>query len=109
MLSSIFKHSCWKLNGTITVKEFLDYVLMHSGDFTIKQKNKPTDLLLNKPDIEFYLTDRRYSYKLGFQERNYLAQHDPHFASLLPPFQENYMCAIIAASNEQMPSAIPSL
>lgn len=33
MLEQKFKHKVWFKNTNITIKEFLDYVLDHSGDF----------------------------------------------------------------------------
>ena len=101
MLDKNFKHPAWFNGERMTVKQFLDYVLSHSGDFIIKEKSKATasDLLAD-PEKEYYLSDRRYSMKLGYQERNYLAENDEYFRSKLPQVNKNYMMAVIAVSNE---------
>lgn len=101
MLDKNFKHSAWFKGESITVKQFLDYVLSHSTDFIIKEKSKANSSdLFAEPEREYYLSDRRYSMKLGYQERNYLAEHDKYFRSKLPPVNKNYMMAVIAVSNE---------
>jgi len=101
MLNKTFKHSAWFKGESMTVKQFLDYVLSHSGDFIVKEKSKAiaSDLLAD-PEKEYYLSDRRYSMKLGYQERNYLAEHNEYFRSKLPQVITNYMDVVIAASNE---------
>jgi len=99
MLSDNFKHKYWFIGQELTVKEFLDYVLTHDGDFGIKQKSKVKDLFDN-PDIDYYLCDGRYTYKLGYQERNYLAKNSKYFSHRLPKFIDNYMNVIISANNE---------
>ena len=101
MLSKQFKHNHWFKGDEMTVKQFLDYVLEHNGDFIIKTKQTlKSDNLFDDPITEYYLSDRRYSMKLDYQERNYLALHDDYFKSKLPQANENYLIAIIAASGE---------
>jgi len=103
MLDKNFKHPAWFNGESMTVKQFLDYVLSHSGDFIIKEKSKANASdLFAEPEKEFYLSDRRYSMKLGYQERNYLAEHDEYFRSKLPQVIKNYMDVVIAASNEPL-------
>ena len=84
MLEHKFKHKAWFKNSNITVKEFLDYVLEHSGDFFIKVKNNlDTDNLFDSPTTTYYLTDNRYSYKLDAEEITYLTDHDDYFRNKL--------------------------
>jgi len=84
MLNKKFKHHSWFKGSTMTVKEFLDYVLKHSGDFIIKIKNVlQTNNLFDKPILIYYLSDRRCSYKLNSKEARYLAEHDDYFKSKL--------------------------
>jgi len=101
MLNKKFKHNTWFKNSDMTVKQFLDYVLAHNGDFIIKQKKKfDSDELFSDCKTEYHLTDRRCSIKLDYQERNYLALNSEYFKSKLPQANENYLMAIIAASGE---------
>lgn len=100
MLNDQFKHRAWFIGETMTVKQFLDYVLSN-GDFTITTKSKAdSNDLLSEPVTTYYLSDRRYSMKLDYQERNYLASKDEYFKSKLPKVTENYMMAIIAKCGE---------
>jgi hypothetical protein len=99
MLNEKFKHHAWFKDKNMIVKEFLDYVLSN-GDFHIKTKTQCNDNLLEQPKIEYYLSDNRYSMKLGYQERNYLAEHSGYFKTRLPQVNPNYMMAIIAVNGE---------
>lgn len=84
MLEQKFKHKSWFKDSNITVKDFLDYVLQHSGDFFIKVKNTlKTDNLFDIPLATYYLTDNRYSYKLNIEECKYLSDNNNYFKSKL--------------------------
>lgn len=101
MLRNKFKHNTWFNNSDITVKQFLDYALEHSGDFIIETKTHAnSDNLLENPSIEYYLSDRKYNFRLDYQERNYLALNNDYFKFKLPKANGNYMMAIIAKSGE---------
>jgi hypothetical protein len=83
LLTKKFKHKHWFLNSDITVKEFLNYVLA-SGDFIIKEKSIcKSDNLLEDPEKVYYLSDRKYSYKLSQEEFEYLADNNEYFKSKL--------------------------
>jgi hypothetical protein len=84
MLKSRFKHKHWFVGQSMTVEEFLDYVLEKNGDFYIKTKTKPvSDYLLDHPITEYYLSDNRYSYKLDDEDCIYLSMHSEYFNSKL--------------------------
>ena len=105
MLKKPFKHHAWFKGKTMTVKEFLDYVLSHSGDFTVVSKaSLRSNNLFDDTISEYRLTDGRYSMRLDYQERSYLAEHSEYFASKLPPMNPNYMMAMIAANGEPIQS-----
>lgn len=103
MLNHTFKHHAWFLGEHMTMKQFLDYVLSVPGDFIIKVKTRAdANDLFATPKEEYFLSDRRYTLKLGYQERNYLSEHSTYFQSKLPTFQEHYLNVIIAANNEPL-------
>ena len=84
MLSNKFRHGTWFKKSNITVKDFLDYVLLNYSDFYIKTKEKcESDILFSEPTKDYYLTDHRCSYKLSQEEQNYLSEHNDYFKKRL--------------------------
>ena len=84
MLNERFKHHAWFKGQKITVKQFLDEVLEHDSDYIIKVQYKSDEGgILFAGSYAYYLTDRRYSYKLNMQEAEYLSAHNEYFRERL--------------------------
>ena len=101
MLSDKFKHRNWFKGNAMTNKDILDYVLKNSSDFIIiKKAQLKTDVLTDEPNIEYFISDRRYKLKLDYQERNYLAVHNSYFAERLPKAEKNWFLSVISSLGE---------
>lgn len=79
MLNNKFHHHAWFKGEKITVKEFLDYVLSHSDDFTIRNKINTVGNMLITSEVSNVLTDGRYTYELSHEESFYLAEKNEYF------------------------------
>jgi hypothetical protein len=83
MLNKKFNHRKWFRGSTMTVKEFLDYVLTASGDFYIKTKLKLIDNSLFDGTYEYFLTSEGGSFKLDKEDCIYLANNNEYFKERL--------------------------
>ena len=89
MLEKKFKYSTYFKGENMTVKQFLDFVLEHAGDWYIKSKSKiESDNLFDTPVEQYYLTCSdngrlRGRYNLDTEDKTYLAEHNEYFKSKL--------------------------
>jgi len=78
MLDSAFKHKHWFKGETITVKQFLDYVLAND-DFIIQQELKSLSNVLGDCRRVWVLSDRRYTMPVTDEMAAYLMQNSAYF------------------------------
>jgi len=89
MLEKKFKHTTYFKGADMTVKQFLDYVINHYGEWYIKSKPiLETNNLFETPKKEYYLTCSdngrlRGKYKLDTEDIKYLSEHNDYFKSKL--------------------------
>lgn len=88
MLDKKFKNSMYFKGANMTVKQFLDYVINHPGDWYIKSKPISSDELFSIPKYTYYLScydngRTRGQYKLDNEDMAYLAEHNNYFKSKL--------------------------
>lgn len=106
MLDNKFKHHAFFKGKDMTVKQFLDYVVHNSGDWIIEVRQTMNEVeLFSDYSPSYYLSDGRYGYKLGYQERNYLALSNDYFESKLPPVDRGYMMVVMTIGGEPIEHA----
>lgn len=91
-LNNKFSSPHWFIGEDMTIKEFLDYVLEHEGDFvaTTSRVSVPEGFNADGETrlLTFYtgctvpvLSDSRYSRRMTSDEVEYLAAHSEYFAA----------------------------